>query len=70
MKEYLLPMFEADDKKHIHSKGKIGFTALTRIAGLPSEKMSPKQEPPTTVYEELKLSEKLSNKLSTCCRNL
>ena len=58
VKEYLLPLFEADDLKHIHHKAKQTLTSLAQPA-----------ESTTTVYEELKLSAELSNELgSEGCR--
>ncbi len=61
VKEYLLPLFEADDKKFIHSKGRMQLAALSRME---VSTMSAVKQSPPTVYEELKLSETLSNELS------
>lgn len=64
VKEYLLPLFEADDKKFIHSKGKANMPMLSQMTANKSPKAV------KTVYEELKLSETLSNELSILLRKL
>ena len=67
VKEYLLPLFEADDLKYIRVKGKPGVTAnnLGKVLSASPPKAPGVESPhkPNTVYEELKLSEQLSNEL-------
>ena len=59
MKEYLLPLFETEDRNLVHLKSKYKGTnsSMASLESLPSKHLK-------TVYDELKLSELLSNELS------
>ena len=64
VKQYILPMFESDNKKDL----KIKYNKMSSIAGGGKSKLSPKKLPGTlekmagnkSVYGELKLSEQLA----------
>lgn len=62
MKDYLLPMFDTDGKKLLKRKGKIPGLSITP-SNLKSDMNGDCVDKPTTVYEELKLTQILQNEI-------
>lgn len=62
VKDYLLPMFDTDGKKLLKRKGKMPGLSITP-SNLKSDLNGDCIEKPTTVYEELKLTQILQNEI-------
>jgi hypothetical protein len=64
VKDYLLPMFDTDGKKLLKRKGKIPGLSITP-SNLKSDMNGDCVDKPTTVYEELKLTQILQNEIDS-----
>lgn len=69
VKDYLLPMFDTDGKKLLKRKAKFPGLSITP-SNFKSEAKGDVAEKPTTVYEELKLTQILQNEIDGLRANL